>query len=108
RALVGVAVVPPPVVDVPPPVAAPAAVAPPENGSRPGKTLKFVSWPSRADGGMSVSTSSPGAAAPAPGVEGAEPGVGAAGVVVGAAAVGGGGVLPPVSALNVFGPCQAM
>ena len=45
-----------------------------------------------------------GTTAPAPGVEGAEPGVGA---VVGAAVVGG-GALPPVIALNVFGPCHAI
>jgi len=53
-----------------------------------------------------VSTSWPaGATAPTPGVEGAEPGVGA--VVKGAAVVGG-GALPPVTALNVFGPCHAI
>src|SRR3954469_6995871 len=98
--------VPPPPVE--PPV--PAAVVPPENGSRPGKTLKLVSWPASAEGGASVSTSWPAgpAGAPAPGVEGAEPGVGAPVVVAGAAVVAVGGAFPPVIALNVFGPCQAM
>src|SRR4051795_13491152 len=95
RALVGVVVEVVPVPVPAPPVLTsprPGVIAPPENGSRPGKTPRFDICPSMRDGGASVSTSwLGGTTAPAPGVEGAEPGVGA---VEGAAVVGG-GALPP-------------